>query len=89
MDEQQKKIAEAKKQVAAMTGFYTHLAIYLLVIGVLALIDAFTGNSWWVQWPALGWGIGILAHAFGVFGKAPSFVANWQARKIHELANKN
>ena len=89
MDEQQRKIAEAKKQVKAMTGFYGHLAIYALVIGTLAVIDTFTGDSWWVQWPALGWGIGVLGHAIGVFGKTPAFLANWQARKIHELANKN
>ncbi|MEM8971647.1 MAG: 2TM domain-containing protein [Pseudomonadota bacterium] len=89
MDSQQKKIEDAKKQVAAMTGFYVHLTIYALVIGILAIVDALTGTSWWVQWPALGWGIGVLAHAIGVFGQAPSFIANWQARKVHELANKN
>ena len=89
MENNQQKIAEAKKQVAAMTGFYVHLTVYAVVIGVLALIDAFTGTSWWVQWPALGWGIGVLAHAVGVFGKTPSIMSNWQARKVHELANKN
>ena len=89
MDNHQKKIADAKKQVAAITGFYVHFAVYAVVIGILALVDAFTGTSWWVQWPALGWGIGVLGHAVGVFGRSPGFLANWQARKVHELANKN
>jgi len=88
MTEQQKKIAEAKKQVAAMTGFYAHLAIYVLVITILVVANAFGTSGWWVQWPALGWGIGVLGHAIAVFGQAPTFIANWQARKVHELANK-
>ena len=32
-----------------------------------------------------GWGIGIVAHALAVFGRASRFVAEWEDRKIKEL----
>jgi len=41
-------------------GFFRNLSSYIIVIGMLALINALTGGAWWFQWPALGWGIGLL-----------------------------
>ena len=72
-----------------MTGLYGHLAIHALVIETFSVIDAVTGDRWWAQWPPMGWGIGVLGYAIGVFGKIPAFLSNWQVRKVHELANKN
>lgn len=72
----------AKRRVAAIKGFYIHLGIFVLVMCGLVVIDAFTGRGWWVQWPFLGWGVGVVAHAFGVFGEAPSLFGNWEARQI-------
>lgn len=41
-----------------------HLAVYISVIALLAGINLLTSpGDWWVQWPALGWGIGLLSHA--------------------------
>lgn len=44
-----------------------------------------TPEVWWVQWPFLGWGIGVVAHALVVFGTAPTFISNWRLRKIKEV----
>ena len=41
-----------------------------------------------MQWPLIGWGAGVLAHAAIVFGAGPSFVRDWQLRKIKELKDK-
>ena len=75
-------LALANRQVTAIKGFYIHLAVFVLVMGLLLTIDATTGPSWWVQWPFLGWGAGLLAHAFVVFGQPPGAIANWEGRKI-------
>ena len=51
-----------------MTGFYIHLTVFIVVNAVLFIIDAMSGTGWWVPWPILGWGIGVIAHGLAVFG---------------------
>lgn len=81
-------LAQAKRQVAAIKGFYIHLAIFsAIVLGLLALNLAF-GRDWWVQWVVFGWGIGVAAHALAVFGRKPQAVANWEERKLNQIMNQ-
>ena len=87
MDEQE-KLSRARQEVEAMTGFYIHLAAFVVVNALLFVINAVSGAAWWVQWPILGWGIGIIAHALAVFGRWPNFVTNWQLRKMKELKDR-
>jgi len=49
-------------------GFWIHLAVYVLVVGGLAILN-YTRNpdNLWVLWVAGGWGIGIVAHALAFF----------------------
>ena len=82
------RLERARSQVERMTGFYIHLTVFVLVMLLMLVINAWTGGGWWVQWPLIGWGIGILVHAFAVFGRAPNFVREWQLRKIRELRDK-
>ena len=84
MNEHDKAVA-AERQVEAITAFYIHLSVFLVVIGILVAVNFLTTSTWWVQWPFLGWGIGILAHAFAVFGRKPAFVTRWQLRKIRDI----
>lgn len=75
----------AKKHVEEIKGFYANLISYSLVIPFLIFINYRT--SWDFQWfwfPMLGWGMGIIFHAFGVFGYGKS----WEDRKIQEILNK-
>lgn len=75
----------AKKQVEEMKGFYGNLLSYCTVIPFLIFINYKT--SWGFQWfwfPMLGWGIGIIFHAFSVFGYGKS----WEERKIQEILDK-
>jgi fatty acid desaturase len=78
----------ARRRVQAMTGFYVHLAVFAAVMLLLLAINAATGPAWWVQWPALGWGIGLAAHGLAVFGRAPAAIKSWQERKIDEIAQR-
>jgi len=82
------RLQRARERVAAIKGFYIHLAISLAVIVLLFVVDFATGGGWWVQWVVLGWGIGVLAHALIVFGSSPKFVSRWEERKIREYMDE-
>lgn len=84
MDERERYQA-ARKRVKQIKEFYTHLAVYVVVIGGLALFDLLDGGLEWVWWPALGWGIGLAIHAFTVYGEHGMFGDQWEERKIREL----
>ncbi len=45
-----------------------HVASYVFVIAVLVAIDLSSSpERLWVIWPAIGWGIGVLAHIGSVY----------------------
>jgi hypothetical protein len=83
------KLERAKKQVASIKGFYIHFFVFVVVmVGLFALnlaLNYWADTPWWVQWPFLGWGIAVAAHAFAVFGHASKYVADWEERKIKQL----
>lgn len=81
-------LALAKQQVAAIKAFYIHLAVFILVMSLLLAVDVTTDPEWWVQWPFLGWGAGVLAHALLVFGETPRLIANWEARKVEAIKRR-
>ena len=82
------KFKRAHERMEQIKGFYIHLAIFILVIAILAIVDFSVGEGWWVQWVILGWGAGVLCHAILIFGKAPTLFSSWEKRKIKELMDK-
>ena len=83
------KVAKAAQKVEAMAGFYIHLVVFILVIALLFFVNLLaTPEVWWVQWPFIGWGIGVIAHGLAVFGNTPDLITNWKLRKIKELKDK-
>jgi hypothetical protein len=80
------RLARARRRVEAMKGFYIHLSIFVLVLAGLFIVNAVSGGSWWVLWVFFGWGIGVVAHALAVFGRAPRAVAEWEERKVKQVA---
>ena len=78
------KIARAERKVRAMTAFYIHAAVFGFVMLILFGLN-FTDDAWWFQYPLIGWGIGVLAHAWAVFGGGGERLARWQLKKIYEL----
>ncbi len=85
---EQTNLIRARQKVAAIKGFYIHLAVFVPVLALLLAINVATGREWWVHWPLLGWGIGIVAHAAAVFGRSPGVVSNWETRKIAEVKRR-
>lgn len=84
----EKKYAEAKRQVAALKGFYIHLFVFVCVMLGLLGINVATKSEWWVQWPLLGWGLGLAGHAVGVFMPTKHVGRDWEERKIKERLAK-
>jgi hypothetical protein len=52
--------------------FGMHVLIYMLVNGFLVVIWAVTsGDFFWPIFPIAGWGIGLAANAWDVYGRRP------------------
>lgn len=82
---EQEAYRRAKKRVEDLKGFYGNVVSYCVVIPFLIFINYRT--SWEYQWfwfPMLGWGMGVIFHAFGVFG----YGKQWEERKINEILEK-
>ena len=63
----------AISRIRAKRGFWVHFTIYLVVNALLVAVWALTYTGYfWPAWVMLGWGIGVVAHALGVFvGERP------------------
>jgi 2TM domain len=72
----------AAKQYAAIRGFYIHCFVYVLVSLLLVLLNVLGSGPMWAHWPILGWGIGILAHAYGAFVATPKRLAAWEVAAL-------
>jgi hypothetical protein len=51
----------------------------------LAIINLATHPSkLWFIWPALGWGIGIFAHAAAIYNVIPFLGAEWERKQVEK-----
>jgi hypothetical protein len=65
---------------------HVHLAIFVFVIAGMTLLNWILSPSfWWVAFPAIGWGIGLGAHAISVFFEDAVLGEAWEERKTREL----
>lgn len=89
--EDQERYERARARVQAVKGFYIHATVFVLVNLGLFLINWLTGGGpWWFYWPLMGWGIGLLAHAVGVFGfgsRGP-WGKEWEERKTRQIMDE-
>ena len=61
----------AKLRVDARISFRIHLFVYLVVNGGLVLLNLVTSPGYlWCLWVAAGWGVGLVAHGYAVYGVA-------------------
>jgi hypothetical protein len=89
MEKDDVRYKRAIERVEEIKGFYIHLFIYIVVNVALFLLNLSSSpGRWWFYWPFLGWGIGLLGHAVGVFGLGKFFGAEWEERKIKEIMEK-
>ena len=85
MDEN--KLRRMAKQRAE---FKKHVSTYVIVIGVLALINLFVSrDSFWVIWPALGWGIALVFQGYNVYGGSKETLEEKEYQKLKEKYKKD
>lgn len=81
--EQQEK--DAFDQVRKLRGFYLHLMKYVVVnLGLLAINLIFSPHTLWFYWVMLGWGLGLLSHAFRVFQPVRVLGPDWEKREVEK-----
>ncbi|WBL27106.1 2TM domain-containing protein [Zunongwangia sp. HGR-M22] len=83
-----KDYLNAKEQVKKEKDFYGNLTSYCIIIPVLAVFNYLTTDFFWVLFPALGWGLGLLFHGLSAFNYSPFLGRKWEERKIREIMNK-
>ena len=80
------KYKKAQKKVEEIKGFYSHLFFYIITISVLIFINLkYTPQYLWFIYTLIGWGIGVIGHALGVFGNNFMFSKDWEEKKIKAL----
>ncbi|WP_379967337.1 2TM domain-containing protein [Epilithonimonas sp. UC225_85] len=85
---------QAVKKVKKLKGFYIHLMVYIFVnifLIILNLTDFQKGETirtWDIWATPFFWGIGLLAHAAGVFCPGFFLGKDWEEKKIRELMEK-
>jgi hypothetical protein len=63
---------EALERLKKKRDFRGHVFIYLAVNTMLVVIWAVTGAGFfWPIFPILGWGVGVAANAWDVYGRKP------------------
>ena len=62
----------AIRRLRKKRDFRSHLFVYVAVNAMLVLIWALTsGGFFWPIFPIAGWGIGVAANAWDVYGRRP------------------
>jgi uncharacterized membrane protein len=71
-DTEQEIREQAIERLKKKRDFKTHVLIYVTVNTFLVVIWAVTGAGFfWPIFPLLGWGIGVVANAWDVYGRKP------------------
>ncbi|PXY45791.1 histidine kinase [Flavobacterium hydrophilum] len=83
--DESKAYFRAKKRVEELKGFYANVISYCCIIPFLIFINlTFSPGFQWFWFSAIGWGFGVVMHAFKVFG----YSSDWEERKIREILEK-
>jgi transcriptional regulator with XRE-family HTH domain len=81
--------ALALAHVRKVKGFYIHLSQYVIVTAALTVLNlVWTPSYWWFVWPALGWGLGVAAHAASVFDAVPFLNGAWEKRQVEKYLGR-
>ena len=87
------KYEAARKRVEEIKAFYSHLIVYIVVIGALTIINLVTqigdsNKNLWFLYPLGFWGFGLFWHAIGTFVFSRKGPGTWENKKIKEIMDK-
>jgi uncharacterized ion transporter superfamily protein YfcC len=72
MDDRDERRQAAVERITKRREFASHLVSYLVVNTMLVVIWAISGAGYfWPVWPILGWGAGLVIHAWITYGQRP------------------
>ncbi len=72
MDHNDERRSAAIARISAKRDFKNHALVYCAVNTLLVVIWAASGAGYfWPIWVIAGWGIGLAAHGWGVYGRKP------------------
>ncbi len=61
-------ITRTQAEERVLTGFWIHLGVFVIVVSGLAVLNMTRNpDNPWFLWVLGGWGIGVIAHALGLF----------------------
>ena len=89
------KLERFTKKVQCIKRFYRHLIIYILVnlFLIFSKYVQLENDETFFEFAtfstAIFWGIGLVVHAFNVFGKNIFTGGDWEEKKINEYMNQN
>jgi len=90
MKEMNTEYQRAQAHVNEVREFYQNVVSYLGVMVMLTVINLFfTPGYFWVKWPMLGWGIGVLFHGLNVFIINSRAGRNWEEKKIRQFMGED
>lgn len=88
-NQEYERYLKAKEQVKEIKDFYSHLIVYVCVIGFLAFINfKYSPEHIWFYWPMLGWGIGLFFHGLKAYD-VTILGKNWEEKKIREFMEED
>ena len=76
---------EARHRARVQRGLSIHAMIYAAVMAMLVFINLTVGGEWWAQWPAMGWGLGLVLHALFAHNGTGVFGRDWEDRKVEDM----
>jgi fatty acid desaturase len=80
IDHESEEWTRARKRVTDRRELGSHVVAYVVVNAFLVLVWAVTGGGYfWPAWVLGPWGIGLVLHAWDVFGRRPVTDADVQA----------
>jgi len=86
---EQERYDRALKKVKARKNFYINVVNYFIINILIFVINYITSpGNWWFYWVTIGWGVGLVFHAFSVFGISEKFGDDWEKKKVQELMEK-
>lgn len=88
-DKESEEYKQAKTRVEEVRGFWSHLAVYIIInLGLFIINIITTPHHYWFYWPLIGWGIGLVAHGFHVFEARGIFGKDWEEKQIKKYMDK-